>query len=270
MRIEAVPSLGCACWSRAPGRVTLACVVVIRRLVPLLVLGLGCGPSTGDGDGGGSGEASSANDGVSAPATTDSATGDATTTGGADTSGDTAADVTTGPDVPQACLDRDWDDHYASFQQHVAAANGRYWYTSRRYVYATGFTPDCVYTTTIEVDAGVVVRRILGEPEPVRGGDPTACTDAAFDEMGAEVGTHDAPSAGPAWTGDQVYVACCEDILAIEPAENYDIEYYANEEGLLLECYALEQNCADGCDFGPDEFDANSVDEWGFGPLPKQ
>lgn len=236
------------------------------RLVGLASI-LGCGPSAGTGEGsggndGGSGGSSTSSTGVEAsgPSTTMQTSASGST--------ESSVDTTTGPDVPEACRARGWDLDYAYFQQQVAGGGGRYWYTTRRALYETGFSPDCYYSTTIEVDAGAVIRRVLEGPEPASGGDITSCTDAPFDESGDALGSHDTGVAGPLWTGDDVYLACCDDVLAIEPADEYDVGYGTSDDGLLSVCNATAKGCADGCTSGPDGFGNGEAFVWGFGPLP--
>lgn len=225
----------------------------------LLGLVLACGPSVGDPSGEGSGSGGSESTTAAASVSVTSST-DATSSG-IDSS-------STGEAVPAACAAVGWDTSYDAFRTLVGEVPGQYWYSSRHAIYYSGFSPDCWYTTTVEVMGGVVIRRVLSEPELARGGDPSACTEPPFDEMGADVGAHDTTIAGPPWLLDELYDRCCDDILAIEPADEYDITFTTFDNGVIRSCYAVQHDCADGCDFGPQGFGTNGLEQFELGPLP--
>ena len=235
------------------------------RSTMLFALVLACGPSVGKPSGEGSGSGGS--ESTTAAASVSSSSTSTTTTGVDTTTGDPGSS-STGESVPAACVEAGWVTSVDAFRTLVGQVPGQYWYSSRHAVYYSGFSPDCWYTTTVAVEGDVVIRRILSEPELARGGDPSACTEPPFDEMGADVGAHDTTIAGPPWQLDELYDRCCEDILAIEPADEYDITFSTFDNGVIRSCYAFEHNCADGCDFGPEGFGTNGLEEFGLGPLP--
>jgi hypothetical protein len=233
---------------------------------------LACGPSLADDTSTGShgGTSSTGNRPTSSStvagtsgASVDTSSSTSTSTG---TSGGESS--TTAEPPPAACAAVGWDTSYTTFRALVEQAGGRYWYWVRYPVYGGGFSAECYYTTTLEVADGVVIRRILEAAELVPGGDPSVCTEPPFDETGAEVGAHESDVAGEPLLFDAYYESCCEDILTIQPAEDYDISFSTSDNGIVNACTAYEHGCADGCTVGPDGFGSAQF-ELGLGPLPR-
>lgn len=103
----------------------------------------------------------------------------------------------------------------------------------------------CVYTTTIEVDAGAVIGRAL--TIDVYGPMPPAC-DEPFSEGPGEIGTNESDWAAPARTIDALYQECCG--MIIGGGGGY---FYADNDGLLSYCgddYCDDGGCQTGS--GPD------------------
>lgn len=136
-----------------------------------------------------------------------------------------------------------WD----AWRSARATEGGCYFYTtSQESGFIDGLTPECRYHTTVIVAAGVVVERRF--ERAADSGDDCA---ANFVETGAAVGTTQNDIAAPAVTLDEVYAACCTEVLQLQPAEEYDITFGVDEHGWIKTCWAYPLGCVDGCSQGP-------------------
>lgn len=217
-----------------------------------------CTPDPGDETSAGSTSASSGSSGsptTSGPTTNPDDTGILTSTSEPATTGSTSAsssgssgdtdDTTTGA---LAC--NELPDFVASHTAWEAARDAHantYYYTVLRS--AAGLVPPdfCIYRTLIAVVDGKVVERrfeisdTLGEPE----------CEKSFTEQGDEVGTGAAEFVAPPATVDALYGACCDNVLHIEPADEYTVTFATDDAGLMKSCYYVANGCDDGCDGGP-------------------
>jgi hypothetical protein len=165
----------------------------------------------------------------------------------------------TGGDVPAACAAAGWDTSLATFQALAEDAGDSYWYSVRSVEYT--FEWSCSYRTTVEVVAGTVVRREL-ELTHYENTTPEECPDMPFVEEGDAIGS----MAGgfPAYTMEQVYAGCC-DLLAIEPPDMYSVVFEVGTNGIVSECYAIENGCGEGCEASVDGFSGFRLEAFGFG-----
>jgi len=255
--------------------------LVSRSLASLCTAGLGlalaCNPDTGDDTSGGS-------TGNSSGATTGGATTDGPTTGGATTApttgattdigttgepGTSVATETTDPGTTSATSttgdpsettgettggaiacgeDPEFTASWNAWQAAVQTNGDTYYYSVLRSF--GGFQPPdyCIYRTLVVVVDGAVVERRFEVAQKV--GDPPEC-DAPFIEKGEEVGTQVADFAAVPVTVDTLYAACCDEVIHIEPAEEYMVTFEVDDGGLMKQCYYVANGCADGCDSGP-------------------
>ncbi len=232
----------------------------LRTLTTLAALAAlaACTPDPGDETSAGSTSASSSGSSgsptTSGPTTNPDDTGILTSTSEPATSSTSASssgssgdtdDTTTGA---LAC--NELPDFVASHTAWEAARDAHantYYYTVLRS--AAGLVPPdfCIYRTLIAVVDGKVVERrfeisdMLGEPE----------CEKSFTEQGDEVGTGVAEFVAPPATVDALYGACCDNVLHIEPADEYTVTFATDDAGLMKSCYYVANGCADGCDGGP-------------------
>lgn len=250
-----------------------------RTLLALCAAGLAlaCNPDKGDDTSASesSGNTSGATTGTATTPTTDGpTTGEATTsaTSGATTdlgtTGEpgtttTASETTnassttvdtseTGGDTTGgAALCGDDPEFTASWNAWQAAleTNGdTYYYSVIRGISGFGPPDYCLYRTTVIVVDGAVVERRFVISEMV--GDPQDC-EMSFVEKGAEVGNTFSGFAAAPVTVDALYTACCEQVIHIEPAEEYMVTFEVDKDGLMHQCFYVANGCADGCDGGP-------------------
>ncbi len=195
------------------------------------------------------GATTSATTGPTTGATTDVGTtdpGTTTTLTTGDTS-ETTGDTTTGTAV--GCgEDPEFTASWDAWQAAVETNGATYYYSVLR-----GFgglmPPDyCIYRTVIVVIDGAVVERHFEIDQMV--GDPQDC-ETPFTENGEEVGTQVANFAAIPATVDTLYAACCDQVIHIEPAEEYMVTFEVDKQGLMAQCFYVPNGCADGCDSGP-------------------
>lgn len=160
-------------------------------------------------------------------------------------------DTTTGG-VPAACSARGWDDSLATFQMLSTSSNGTYYYTRRSGGIGFGFD-ECTFETTIEAAGGIIVRRSLAIIEVPEGWTEAECALAPYVEEGDQVGTNDEAYSVHPYTMEELYEGCC-DLLAIEPAEEYDIGFGVDDYGVVSSCYATFIDCGEGCSAEVDGF----------------
>jgi hypothetical protein len=108
--------------------------------------------------------------------------------------------------------------------------------------------PGCLHLTTITVEDGVVVRRRFHDAHMGEN------CEAGFVEEIDQVGSLSALGAAPPWTLDQVYQACCEDILSLDSAQARQ-SFIVDSNGLIKHCSANDASCNGECDpIGLEEF----------------
>ena len=180
-------------------------------------------------------------------ATTDATTGATTTTGSTTTTEETTGGETTGGAVGCA-EDPEFTASWNAWQTAVQANGATYYYSVIRGTSGFGPPDYCLYRTTIVVTDGAVVERRFEISQMV--GDPVDCEEA-FTEMGENVGTQVSNFAAVPVTVETLYGACCDDVIHIEPAEEYMVTFEADDQGLMKQCYYVANGCADGCDGGP-------------------
>jgi hypothetical protein len=172
---------------------------------------------------------------------------------------------TGGGETPAACIERGWDDSLATYQSMSEAAGGTYYYTR----YSGGIVPfgeECSFETTIEVVAGVVVRRSLAILNLPDGWTDADCSVQAYVEEGDAVGTESSYYSVPPYTMEQLYAGCCE-LLAIEPAEEYEIGFGTDDAGIVKGCFANYVDCGEGCEASIDGFTGFELHDFAFGML---
>lgn len=183
--------------------------------------------------------------------------------GDAETSGESAG---TG-ETPAACVQAGWDDSKAAYDTLDAESGGDYWYAITTYEYLEDFTWSCAYRTTIEVVAGIPVRRTFELASVAEGTTEDQCTGTPFVEEGEAVGSTEGSFAAAPSTMEQLYAGCC-DLLAIEPAEDYSFLFKVDDDGVVKTCYALYETCAEGCEASVDGFSGFELESFGFGAKP--
>jgi hypothetical protein len=76
--------------------------------------------------------------------------------------------------------------------------------------------------------------------------------EAGFVEEADQIGSSSALVVAPPWTLDQVYDACCEDVLSLDSARK---TFEVDSNGLISRCYAHYASCVGECSpVGPEEF----------------
>ena len=96
-------------------------------------------------------------------------------------------------------------------------------------------------TTEIEVRDGSVVRRRQTRSNP------DGVTEE-WVELGDELGSH--TGCHPVQTFEEVYATCLDEVLCLDPADNW-IFLELSEDGLLQTCEYFPKGCADDCAGGP-------------------
>lgn len=202
----------------------------------------------------GSGSDESDGSGSASVSSTSASTSESTDGSGTD-------DGTTG-EVPDACSARGWDDSLATFQMLSASSNGTYYYTRRSGGIGFGFD-ECTFETTIEAAGGVIVRRSLAIIDVPEGWTEAECALAPYEEEGEQVGSNDEPYSVHPYTMDELYAGCCE-LLALEPAESYEIGFGVDDSGVVSSCYATIADCGEGCEADVDGFYGFQLSEFAF------
>jgi hypothetical protein len=188
----------------------------------------------------------------------------ATSTAGSETG---SVDDSTGG-VANACAELGWDDSWDAFVAARDTASGQYWYRVERGLNKWGAWPNCLYETVIVVDGGAVVRREIRLAQEEKYPDVEPCDPIDVVEEGADIGTTDEAYAALPWTLEQLYGACCDDILSSDPKEYY-INFQTSPEGLMQYCNHSPVNCADSCGVPPEGYNGEiAIAEVGFGPPP--
>lgn len=232
------------------------------RTLPLALVALAACTPQNPGDESSSSTASSSSassTGDSNPTSTGTTEGPATTTD--DTTSEPVTSSSTTAQTSSTTSDTDdtttgalacneLPEFVASFTAWEAArdanANTYYYSVLRGF---SGFGPPdyCIYRTLIAVADGKVVERRFEIAETI--GNPEC--DKSFTEIGDEIGTGVADFVAPPATVDTLYGACCDNVLHIEPAEEYTVTFSTDKEGLMKTCYYVANGCDDGCDGGP-------------------
>ena len=203
-------------------------------------LALACNPDKGDDTGS---ESTGA-----APTSSTTGTTDVEPTG----TGETGATGTTGGETTGGALgcgdDPEFTASLAAWQAAVSTNGATYYYSviDGFTIYSEG--NNCMYRTLVAVTDGVVVERRF-EIASMEG-DASEC-ETPFIEKGAEIGTHDVNYAAEPVTVDALYAACCDEVLHVEPAEDYTTEFKTDDRGFMKQCYHVMTACADSCDSGP-------------------
>lgn len=233
--------------------------IVIGSLV------LGCGArddATGD-----TGDATA----TSASDSADASVGSQTTASTAGTSGVESStgrgDESTAADVPAACVEAGWDTSLAAYEALAEQAGDTYWYSRLTFEYIDDFQWACSYRTTIEFVAGAAARRTFELAEVADGTLAEDCAGTPFVEEGDAVGSMDGTFGATVYSMDQLYAGCC-DLLALEPADAYSLHFEVAGDGVVAECYAIENGCGEGCEAGVDGFYGFSLEAFGFGSPP--
>jgi hypothetical protein len=182
-----------------------------------------------------------------------------------DTSGGSSESSTGDGEIPAACLERGWDDSLATFQSMNAAASGTYYYVRGSGGSGLGFE-ECSYETTIEFAGGVAVRRslVITELPPVDGWTEADCGLMPYVEEGSAVGSHAGHDNVYPYTMEELYAGCC-DLLAIEPAADYEIGFSTDDAGIVSHCYATLADCGEGCEANVDGFSGFGLIAFAFG-----
>ena len=174
-------------------------------------------------------------------------TGATTTTGGTTTTEETTGGETTGGAI--GCgEDAEFTASWNAWQTAVQANGATYYYAVIRGVSGFGPPDYCLYRTTVVVTDGVPVERRFEISAMV--GNPVDCEEP-FTEMGEDLGTHDSGFAAVPATVDTLYGACCDQVIHVEPAEEYMVTFATDDQGLMKQCYYVANGCADGCSGGP-------------------
>ena len=265
---------------------TLAAMACTHRdprplLALTLGLGLACNPSGGDDTSSSTSEPS-----TTGPTTTDGPTTAGPTTAGPTTEGPTTAGPTTegpttaGPTTEAttavttetgetdtsttgsttdtgdtttgalACGEHvEFTASWEAWQAAVEQNGATYFYTLLSG--GGGFGPPdfCQYRTTVAVADGSVVERRFEVAEIV--GNPPEPCEATFTETGADIGSMGSDYAAAPATVEALYGACCDNVIHIEPADEYTVTFGTDKEGFMHTCYYVANGCADGCDGGP-------------------
>ena len=168
--------------------------------------------------------------------------------------------------VPAACLETEWDESLAAFQEQAAANNNTYYYT--QLLGGSGaFEMTCGYLTTVEVFEGQIIRRTFEIVEVPEGVDEGDCEEP-FVEEADEINSHmDTGYAMPALPMEDQYDGCC-DLLSLEPDEEYLDTFFVDEAtGIARTCATQPINCADGCNESVDGFGGFFIQDFVFGTL---
>jgi hypothetical protein len=129
----------------------------------------------------------------------------------------------------------------AAWEEIKAGDDGAYAYTR---TYDTWFGVRFYNLFVVQDD--VVVRRVYEKYEEYEEGD--RLTDS-YDEQGDEVGSH--VEGSPAYTIDELYEVCRDEVLAQDPDDNRIILEF-HPDGILAHCRYAPRNCVDDCSKGVD------------------
>jgi hypothetical protein len=184
-----------------------------------------------------------------------------------DDMGTTGADVPTGGDVPTACVQAGWDTSLAAYETLAEQAGDTYWYSTLTFEFLDGFSWACSYRTTIEFVAGAAVRRTFELAELADGTLAEQCTGTPFVEEGDAIGTMDGTFDFTAYSMEQLYDGCCA-LLSLEPPEMYLPHFEVDDDGVVDACYAIYNNCGEGCEASADGFAGFDFEAFGFGTPP--
>jgi hypothetical protein len=176
----------------------------------------------------------------------------------------TSSDESTTSDTPSACVDAGWDTSLAAYEMLAEQAGGTYWYALLEFEYIDDFQWACSYRTTIEIVAGAPVRRSFELAEVREGHTADDCSGVPFVEEAAEVGAMDAPYVAPIRTMEELYAGCCE-LLALEPPDSYMFHFDLDDDGVVAACYAIENDCGEGCEVDVDGFSGFAFETFAFG-----
>ncbi|HWB81785.1 MAG TPA: hypothetical protein VG755_42780 [Nannocystaceae bacterium] len=204
----------------------------------------------------GSGSGESEGEG-SASVSSTSATSASTTTTDDDGSG---SDDDTTDGIPLACSSGEWADSLGKFQMLSLSSNGTYYYTRRSGGIVFG-SDECTYETTISAAGSIIVHRSVEIIEVPEGWTEAECALQPYVEEGDQVGTNDEPYSVHPYTMEELYEGCC-DLLAIEPAEEYDIGFGVDDIGVVSTCFATIVDCGEGCEGEVDGFSGFHLSEF--------
>jgi hypothetical protein len=177
------------------------------------------------------------------------------------------SDSTTGDDVPAACAAAGWDTSLAAFQMLAEQAGDTYWYSTLTFEYINDFQWGCAYRTTVEFVAGAPARRTFELAEVAEGTTEDQCTGMPFVEEGDAVGSMDGSFDFAAFTMEQLYTGCC-DLLSLEPPDMYSFFFEVDGDGVVDSCYAIENDCGEGCEANANGFGGFDFEAFGFGSPP--
>jgi len=178
-------------------------------------------------------------------------------------------DDESGTSPAQACESTEAEISYSVFASQITETNGTYHYTRIEKVCVLpeddGFSCNgyCDYEIGIEVQAGVVTRNrlvLLDAPDKV------VCPYELFDEVGDEIGSHEVPHDVPAWTIEQIYATCCDDVLGRAAEPDSTPHFTIHDDGILRSCWLESEECAESCVVDPPG--ELSIVIFGLGPLP--
>jgi hypothetical protein len=173
-------------------------------------------------------------------------------------------DSTTGGDVPAACVAAGWDTSVAAFEALAEQAGDTYWYSILTFEYINDFQWGCSYRTTVEFVAGIPARRTFELAEVAEGTTADQCTGTPFVEEGDAVGSMDGNFDFAATPMAQLYDGCCN-LLMLEPPEMYSFFFEVDEDGVVDSCYAIENDCGEGCEASVGGFGGFDFEAFGFG-----
>jgi len=212
------------------------------RALTAASLVLACGPGRPSA---GSAESSSASTG---PQSTDSSAGSGGVTG-----------------EPACDDDPRFTASWAAWRAAAGSHGDTYYYRVQRGLYYFDEPKYCVHQTLVAVVEGKVVERRFTLVDAAGGLD---CA-ADFVEKGEEVGTHNPAVGAPAVTFDALYIACCDMVIHIEPADEYAVSFVTDEAGLMRSCSYEINACGEPCSGGPlgDVLDVVAL-EFGDPPAP--
>jgi hypothetical protein len=177
-----------------------------------------------------------------------------------------------GPTAPAECVAVGWDDSAAKFAELLELNSGAYWYSTTQVV-SDSIAAVCTYKTSVSFVDGVPTRRRFEGPtwfgDPNHMPDPEGvCYEVEFDESdAAAVGSTASDFAAQPRPLDQLYDACCTEVLSLAP-EQYNVTFTTFDNGLMRFCRAYEADCVENCWHGAADWGPIEIDELGFGPLP--
>lgn len=172
---------------------------------------------------------------------------------------------------PAECDAQELVTSYEAFAAAIAASDDTYHFVSDELTECIGGSDEtgcidlrCTYATELEVRDRVVTRRRMTLSFADEG---AQCSGVPFDEIGDELGTHDAEDfAGSMRTIEELYASCCDEAFSLDDDPDSDLQFSTDENGIMTSCSVISHQCAEDCAVYPPGH--IRISGFAVGPLP--